>query len=271
MRNWLIGAASTIGPAHIRRGMPNQDAVLVRPDTLTPRQTILGALSDGHGAAAHFRSDRGARIATATSLEALDWAFDGVEALDLEELTEAITTGWRNNVDADITQNPYDRSISQLYHPYGATVLAVAADSDQVCLFQLGDGDILLGYPDGRIERPLPSDLGLRGEQTYSLCMPDAARYAKTWFAHRDWDDELPDFIFVATDGVSKSLRSETDFRNLAAQYYERCRRGQAVFAETISVLPDWLHDLVENGSGDDATIILAIRADVQESRDDGS
>lgn len=257
---WMIGASSVIGPAHIRRGLPNQDAAVVRPSGDKPTPVIFGALSDGHGASPHFRSDRGSRIAVESAIELLQWTAESSEDIDIDSLAQTVVESWRKRVDDDVAQDPYEQGVAEHYSPYGATMLGLMADDRQVCLMQLGDGDILLGFPDGRIERPIAPDTGLWGEQTYSLCLPNAENHLHGWVAHRDWDDELPDFILAGSDGVSKSLVSEDAFHDVAAQYRERCRSGAEVFSQTMSALPQWLENLAANGSGDDASMILAVK-----------
>lgn len=260
---WIIGAASVIGPAHVRRKMPNQDAVAVQPASLEHAPVVVGALSDGHGATPHFRSDRGARFAVETAISALEWGTGATDEIDMVELGFTVAEGWRQKVGEDIAHDPYEQSVANNLHPYGATMLAMLADNDQMCLLQLGDGDILLGYSDGRITRPIKAPEGLIGEQTYSLCLDQSEQCIDSWFAHRSWDDELPDFVLMATDGVSKSLVSEDAFADLAAQYRERCRAGTKIFTETIKALPEWLQTLSARGSGDDASMILAVRQTV--------
>jgi serine/threonine protein phosphatase PrpC len=257
---WIIGAASVIGPAHVRRKMPNQDAVAVRPQGLMPTPVVIGALSDGHGAQPHFRSDRGSQLAVEAAIAALEWGTDSSAEIDLTDLKLTLAEGWRMGVLRDIAQHPFQQDVSRQMHPYGATILGMLADRDQMCLVQLGDGDILLGYQDGRIVRPIPGPEGLVGEQTYSLCQDHSEQHIDSWFAHRNWDDELPEFVMMSTDGVSKSLVSEDAFTDLAAQYHARCREGPDVFANTIHALPEWLENLIARGSGDDASMILAVR-----------
>ncbi|MGB7242868.1 MAG: PP2C family serine/threonine-protein phosphatase [Sulfitobacter sp.] len=257
---WIVGSASVIGPAHIRRNMPNQDAVLVQPGNLAWAPVVVGAVSDGHGAAAHFRSDRGAQMAVQSAISALEWGTDDSEEIDLADLSLTLAEGWRQKVAEDIQRFPFEQKVAHPVHPYGATILAMLADREQVCLVQLGDGDILLGYADGRITRPIPAAEGLVGEQTYSLCQEKSEQYIDTWFAHRNWDEELPDFVLMATDGVSKSLVSEDAFMDLAAQYRARCGSGADVFAQTIQALPEWLENLTVRGSGDDASMVIAVR-----------
>ena len=261
---WLIGGASVIGPSHQRRDLPNQDALLFTPQN-GRGPVIRAAIADGHGAAAHHRSDRGAQLAVEKSISVLDCFLEDQETIDLKDLSNQMIEAWRAAVMEDVEQRPFEQEQDNPFTPYGCTLLTAAATPDSVCLTQLGDGDILLGYDDQSIVRPIAQDAGLQGEQTYSICLTDAGEYVKTWFAHRNWDDTIPDFILMATDGVSKSFRSEDAFLNVAADYRARCRASRDTYLKTLKALPEWLSELAVRGSGDDTTLILAVRTSDQE------
>ena len=107
------------------------------------------------------------------------------------------------------------------------------------------------------IAAPIPPDSGLRGEETYSLCLPDAVarfRSAHVWRGDAGW----PDFICATTDGIAKSFHSDTGFVEAIGQLR---RNALADWAGLVEALPDWLSELSEHGSGDDATIIIALDA----------
>lgn len=261
---WLVGGASVIGPSHQRRDLPNQDAFLFTPQDGSG-SVIRAAVADGHGAAAHHRSDRGAQLAVEKSISVLDWFLEDQETIDLKDLSDQMIEAWRLAVMEDVERRPLEPAPDNPFTPYGCTLLTAAATRDSVCLTQLGDGDILLGYADDSIVRPIAPDAGLKGEQTYSICLTDAGEHVKTWFAHRNWDDAIPDFILMATDGVSKSFRTEDAFLSVAADYRERCRDSHDTYLKTLKALPEWLSELAVRGAGDDTTLILAVRTSDQE------
>ena len=257
MNSWRIGGGTVRGPAHDRAGKPNQDAVVWMPRT-GEGSRIVGAVADGHGAAAHFRSDVGSRLAVEAVAELIAWDLDDGEIDDFDEsLAAEIVQAWQQRVDAHLRETPYDPPAAHGYTPYGATLLAVGANETQMLVLQIGDGDLLVGYPDGRLERPLDDDEGLIGEQTYSLCMADAPQRFRLATFWKSDDRPLPSFISLSTDGVGKSFRDDGAFegaiaslRDLAFQNWER----------TLAALPDWLAQVTGQGSGDDATLCLAIR-----------
>ena len=69
--SWRVVGGSVRGAAHVRSGLPNQDAIRWLPESGAGLPLILVA-SDGHGSAKCFRSDVGSRLAvdvTATVLQ----------------------------------------------------------------------------------------------------------------------------------------------------------------------------------------------------------
>ncbi len=252
---WRVAGASVLGDFHAREGRINQDAVGWVPNDGAGGR-IVAAVSDGHGASVHFRSDRGARFAVEQALDILAWHMDDDDP-GVEALPAATVAGWRDAVLADMAADPLDRSGTRpgaTLAPYGATLLAVAANDAEMTLLQIGDGDMLLLYADGRVVRPMVADADLVGEQTYSLCMDDAetrVKIASLWRTS-DW----PMAVLLATDGVSKSFRDEAAFQDAARQLAQHARDDWAAFA---AELPDWLSAISHHGSGDDASLCLAL------------
>jgi hypothetical protein len=268
--DWLIGGASVRGSAHIRRDRPNQDAIAWSPPGGRGGR-IVGAVSDGHGAALHFRSGVGSRFAVERAVEIIAWHLDEGEADEAEgALAGEILTAWRRAVDDHLGANPLEEGKgppSML--AYGATLIALGGDDKVLTMLQIGDGDLLLGYGDGRLERPLHADAGLIGEETYSLCQSDAEtrfRVATMW---RDGGRDWPDFALLATDGVAKSFRDEAAFVAAAGQFRTMAGRD---WGAMIHAMPDWLAEVSAKGSGDDSTICIALRrrAGTEQEGDEG-
>lgn len=261
---WSIGGSSAIGSAHLRRDMPNQDAMACSPRQGEAQRVVL-AVSDGHGSAPHFRSGTGARLAVDGAVAVIEWhlaAADDDEEAD-GSLAGEILQYWQQSVATHIAAHPFGASEQAFAHPsayipYGATLLAVGADASTAHLLQIGDGDILIGFTDGRIERPLRADEGLLGEETYSLCQDNAEGHFRVATLWRRTDAEWPDFILLASDGVSKSFGNPQDFEDAARQLR---RLAHDDFDGMVAALPAWLSDLSANGSGDDSTLCFAVRA----------
>jgi len=256
MIGWRIGGGTVRGPVHERTGKPNQDAILWIPRT-GEGSRIVGAVADGHGAAPHFRSDVGSRLAVEAVTELLAWDLDDGEITDFDHnIIVEIVQAWRQRVDAHLAETPFDPPAPASYTPYGATLLAVGANETQMLVLQIGDGDLLLGFPDGSLVRPFDDDEGLVGEQTYSLCLPDAPERFRLSCFRAGEGRPLANFVALSTDGVGKSFRDDGAFegaiaslRDLAFGNWER----------TLAALPDWLAQVTSQGSGDDSTMCLAI------------
>lgn len=256
--HWHTGGASVRGAAHERRGLPNQDAVWWSPRQGAQPDFAI-AVADGHGAPAYFRSEIGAQLALQAMESAISWFFDEPESL--EALAQDIVTIWQRLVDAHCAQHPLPApgNAAHQREAYGTTLVGVAGSARHLLALQLGDGDLLVGYQDGRVERPLAADEGLQGEQTYSLCLPDAASRMRLRLWDRRDPSPGPEFAMVATDGVSKSFVSEAAFEEVVQSYRTLVRTEQELFA-TLEALPDWLSQVSSNGSGDDASLCLASR-----------
>lgn len=262
--SWRVAGASVLGDFHAREGRINQDAIGWIPEDGSGSR-IVASVSDGHGASVHFRSDRGARFAVEQALEILAWHMDDDDP-GQEALPSAIVAAWRDAVLTDMGADPLDRDgirPGATLAPYGATLVAVAANDTEMTLLQIGDGDLLLLYADGRVVRPMVADADLVGEQTYSLCMDDAETRVKIASFWRDGD--WPMAVLLATDGVSKSFRDEAAFLDAARRLAEHARDDWPAF---VAELADWLSAISHHGSGDDASLCLALSAaDAKEAK----
>lgn len=254
---WRVGGGSVRGLAHARSGRPNQDAFFCREPGAADDVAVM--LADGHGASVHFRSDRGAQMAVEAASDALtryngDADFGGIEALPI-----LLLTSWRNRVAGDIAWDPPSGETGvpgAAYAAYGSTLLAAAITDHELTLAQIGDGDLLLVFADGSIGRPLATDVGLVGEQTYSLCMDDADRYFRTASIWRGEDMLWPTAVVLTSDGVSKSFRDEASFLRAIADLTAHARADWDQFQAD---LPRWLQSLSDHGSGDDATLAMLL------------
>jgi serine/threonine protein phosphatase PrpC len=265
---WSLGGASVRGASHVRRGQPNQDALGWLPagtaGATAATHTFAAAISDGHGGAAYYRSEVGARLAVDAAKLVLGRF---LELPDPPDDTEAIVADvlatWRQSVMQDLASHPIEsdwiESEQDKLLPYGATLAAVAVRPDRLLALQIGDGDVLFGYPDGKVERPLPSDQGLVGEQTYSLCLDNAAQRFRVRACRRADGAPWPDFIMLSTDGVSKSFADEATFCSIARDY--RKSIGKMGLRSVVEQLDKWLNDVSHRGSGDDVTLCLAVGA----------
>ncbi len=245
---WMICGASARGAAHHRSGAPNQDAIgWVAPNWGETRATLV--VSDGHGGRRHTHSHVGSRLAIESALaECARLSETADESGDFDFL-ERCHRRWLAAV-ADYATHGPDRPDDPV--AYGATLVGVHFSGSELFLFQIGDGDIVVARASGKLEKPLPDDTGLIGEQTHSLCEQDASKVGRVRRLDAGGDDPIT-FVMASTDGVAKSFRDDDAFIDLAGQFRDRIRSGG--MASIGERLGQWLSDLSGHGSGDDATL----------------
>lgn len=259
---WSIAGHSVIGASHVRHDLPNQDAIVWSGD---PVGAAVLAVSDGHGSSRHFRSKDGSRIAVDVAVEVLSqeaaWIGTPAASRQPDALVAGIIAAWRARVLDHAARNPMPEGSSgdeeEILLAYGATLIAAAVSASETVVLQLGDGDLLLGRSDGTILRPLPDDEGLVGEQTYSLCLPDAPERTRV----RALPHAAPeiDFIMLSTDGLSKSFADPRAFVNLAGSWRKAIR--EQGLSSVVNGLDEWLSSTSREGSGDDITVGFMVRA----------
>lgn len=284
---WRVIGRSVRGAAHVRAGLPNQDAIRWLPESGTGLPLIL-AVADGHGSARCFRSDVGSRLAvhTATevvqeSLESLPEApsFSAVKRWAEEHLPREIVRRWRDVVAGDLLAEPFtsaelerldtrlglDERRQIALDPilaYGATLLAVLVTESFILYLQLGDGDILTVSETGEVSRvPLPADERLFANATTSLCSPDAWRDFRSYF--QVLSGPPPALIMVSTDGYGNSFRDEVGFFQVGTDILDLIRAdGLGAVYESLET---WLAEASQEGSGDDITLGIISRMDTIE------
>jgi len=246
----------------------------------------IAAVSDGHGGARHFRSQIGSSLAVSTAVDvlqgflsrhALDAGAEEIGAADIQDLQRKLVDHWTAAVSADLDNHPLTgEELAELEKgdgaesrtavetlpllAYGATLLAAAAIDSLILYLQLGDGEILCVDAKGETIRPLPADARLLGNQTTSLCQPEAwQEFRAAWFAAPD----LPALVLLSTDGYANSFRSDGDFLKIGSDYLDIIRdQGIATLAEE---LPGILKEATEQGSGDDITLAI-LQGDLKRS-----
>ncbi len=256
-----FGGASVRGAAHKLHNLPNQDAFggIVLGDW-----TII-AVSDGHGAPAHFRSDRGARFAIEAVHQAMvelaknkNLKTNQSERLRVAfaKLPSQLVKNWREQVARDVSADPIQNIEGvDVEIAYGATCIMACLAPDFSFYAQIGDGDLVVGKPDGALVKPLPDDRGLVGQQTYSLCQPDAPARFRTLLHVTSQDLSAPGFVLAATDGLAKSFSSETQFWEVAGGL-ERLSSSRDM-GELSKDLGPWLDEVSQHGNGDDVTVMI--------------
>jgi len=276
--SWKVAHACIRGSSHRRSGLPNQDAVQCTVTPGTQATVAVAVVSDGHGSPRHFRSQVGSSLAVSTGAGILQGFLRDSMAGNspvpfvpeqVHELERKIVSGWLTAVLSDLGNNPFtETELAALEKEdgaagraevenapelaYGATLLAAAATDKVVLYLQLGDGEILSVNAKGTTTRPLPPDDRLIGNQTTSLCQPEAWKdFRSAWVT----DEALPSLILLSTDGYANSFRSDEDFLKIGQDYLEIIRQqGIDSLAEE---LPAILTEATQQGSGDDITLAI--------------
>jgi Protein phosphatase 2C len=131
--------------------------------------------------------------------------------------------------------------------------LATVITQSGTYYLQLGDGDIVAVAADGTAWFPLPADHRLAGNETTSLCLPQA------WDTVRVCGDALrdaPRLIMLSTDGYANSFQSDRAFLQVGADLLPMIeQRGIEAIEES---LEDWLQQTTEGGAGNDVTLVIA-------------
>jgi serine/threonine protein phosphatase PrpC len=255
--SWQLFGHSQIGSAHIRRGAINQDYVGWCCDS--NGLWFAAAVADGHGAPAYFRSDIGAKFAVQAALDCLGLADH--QSPDAALLGQQIQSRWRELVGSHVAQNPYPlRPDGGELLPYGSTLIAAGASARWLVTAQIGDGDAYIGFSGQTLHRIDASQDAFEGEQTLSLCMPDAASQFTISIIDLDWVERAPDFLVLCTDGVAKSFPNAPACLQAMNQVRQLCISPTNQFASMAREIPTWLSEVSQRGSGDDASMLIAMR-----------
>lgn len=245
-----FAGASVQGAAHKLYNKPNQDAF----GGVTLGDWVVLTVSDGHGAARHFRSDRGSSFAVEAAQTAIGELKNKKAPASLREFPERMLSHWRKLVAADVKADPIGRDTGEdVTVAYGATCLTFCAGPGFAFYAQIGDGDMVVGADEG-LSKPLPDDQGLVGEQTYSLCQPDAAAHFRV-VLHQSQDLATPGFVLLASDGLSKSYRGSSKFMDVVQQLSDLAA-SQDMEGLSTHLVP-WLDDVSAHGVGDDTTVMI--------------
>jgi hypothetical protein len=279
---WRVIGSSVRGAAHVRSGLPRQDAMGWEPASGEGLPLIV-SVADGHGSAKCFRSDRGSRFAVAAALTGLQRLLDGqpdlgnfsaVKRVAEQSLPREIAREWDAAVAADLDREPFtaaelsglttaqgDRARHSVErnprHAYGTTLLAALITVGFLLYLQLGDGDLLTVAEDGTVDRPVPSDARLFANETTSLSGDSAWRDMRLGF--EVVTGAPPALVLLSTDGYANSFRSDDDFRQVGPDLLSMLRTDGP---QTLSgELEDWLNEASRSGSGDDVTLGVAFRS----------
>ncbi len=252
----------------------NQDWCAADGDGSAEAPLIL-AVADGHGSAAHARSDVGSRLAvdrfTALARELLGFA-GGLDAHDphrlrkvmsyaQHDLPRRLAASWRDGALGHWGRHPDPAAVAptdaEKLLLYGTTLIGAVLTPQLFAAWQLGDGDLTVVEADGTVTRPLASTEADLGDETESLCTPGAWRLVRVHWAPLFDPERAPRLVSLSTDGLSKSFASPAGFVEFIGGLDQRLQDEgpQRVGA----ALPGWLAEAAKY-SGDDTTLAAGLR-----------
>ena len=176
----------------------------------------------------------------------------------MNELLRQIYNQWKNEISIHCDSHPFSSSeLSKLNgknieKAYGCTLLAYLQTESYWLSFQIGDGKILFCNKNLSWSSPIQEDCNCFLNYTTSLCdnyAIDEFRYA---FCGNGF---LPFSVFLCSDGLEGSLRTEANIQDFYEQIIELCADEEDVNAE----LADYLPKLSEMGNKDDISISGAV------------
>ena len=299
---WRCIGESVKGASHVRSGLPNQDAIRWFPESGIGLPLIL-AVSDGHGSAKSFRSDRGSRFAVETAIKVIQEFFLSSQSSDINFsalkdaaerlLPPRLVNEWRKAVNKDLGLSENDeekltnkpnftdeekqilvdkdgeaawQAVENNYFlAYGATVLAVLVTEFFIVYIQLGDGDILEVDSKGNTTRPLERDPNLIANETTSLCMNKAWNEFQVHLEQypKGTPKQMPALILVSTDGYSNSFSTDEGFFKIGQDYRQMFKSN--LTEEVRQKLEGFLQETSEKGSGDDITLGMIKRLETDD------
>ena len=299
---WRCLGESVKGASHVRSGLPNQDAIRWFPESGIGLPLIL-AVSDGHGSAKSFRSDKGSRFAVETAIKVIQEFFLSSQSSDINFsalkdaaqrlLPPRLVNEWRKAVNKDLGLSENDeekltnkpnftdeekqilvdkdgeaawQAVENNYFlAYGATVLAVLVTDSFIVYIQLGDGDILEVDSKGNTTRPLERDPNLIANETTSLCMNKAWNEFQVHIKlyPQGTPKEIPALILVSTDGYSNSFSTDEGFFKIGQDYRQMFKSN--LTEEVRQKLEGFLQETSEKGSGDDITLGMIKRLETDD------
>lgn len=232
-----------IGPSHLSKAMPNQDAFLHH--LLEDGKSLVMAVSDGHGGVAHPLSDLGAKYAVESAVEEIANFFEN------RMCEKTLEMGWvKSSFETTLSKRIHARWLSKLSDQspvlFGCTLLVAVLLEDYILFLQLGDGKIAVVYEDGTVYYPMMRDDRFINNETTSLSESEAWLEMQIQVVP---NDATITKIALATDGVENAYPDD---------FYD-----DAHFFRNLTDSKEQLMTMLEKTSSyskDDATAVLAVR-----------
>jgi hypothetical protein len=191
-----------------------------------------------------------------------------IKRLASETLPQELVRRWVEAVDADLKfEGEAAGAAGGALVAYGSTILTAALTESFAIYCQLGDGDILCVSDSGETTRAMTQDERLFGNETTSLCAPEAWKDFRVTF--QVFSEKAPALILLATDGYANSYQNDHGFLRVGGDILSALRSDG--WEDVKRSLPEWLSETSARGSGDDITVGLIARRDIVDCRQPGA
>lgn len=274
-----VHTLSQIGASHVRQNKPNQDYGKCDFLKFGDETLYILSVSDGHGSERSFRSDQGSRIAVESTIKVLkEIFFKNLSVSELKTQSDFIIGRIIHYWKQEVKQHFYDNTLAEseavffdeqnyteeqmaenIERAYGATLILAVITPNYVLYLQIGDGNIYAIEASGKPSIPFQPDSTIIGNDTHSLCEKDVRKHIQIKIVPHD---DLPNFVFLTTDGLPNSFATDDEFSSAVEGIYKTiCEYGLEIVCEEI---PRWLQEYTEQGSGDDITVAFYCKEGVK-------
>ena len=216
---------TVIGASHIKSGTVCQDSSVFR----AYENYGIAVVADGHGSKKHFRSDKGSEMAVKAALDAVEEFYKNPEAFEesflndpdniIKKIEKNIISRWNRLVIHHYTHHPYTDKEREPFTEkefkrikvesvYGTTLIVAVMGRKFTFGTQIGDGSLVQICDDAAAEMPIAYEESAPANITASMCNSQAINYFNSFYTI----EEKPIAVFVSTDGLYTSFRSDEDF-----------------------------------------------------------
>ena len=266
--NYSILKAKATGTSHINSKAICQD----NGNIAECKSGYILAVADGHGSEKCKYSDVGAEKAVNAFYDIMsgimknqtaEEAERSIKALKDDGIPKKIKYEWQRKIEKFHLANHNKEEFSTML--YGTTLLGIAILPKCVYALQIGDGDIItvsdsdVGDP---IVAPLIQSEKILGTETDSLASDDSLSKILTKLQFYQENDEWPLLFLLSTDGLLNSFTNEEGFYKCATDYVDVIRDHG--FSKLRTNIVGWLKVTTKEGCGDDITVAIAARTDLQ-------
>lgn len=277
------------GYNHVKAGTPCEDFSDSYQDEAG--RFCIGAVADGHGDEACFRSSFGSKTAATIAVECLkelgnayfqedtstsmpikeQLGYERGRRILLRQLTDRIISAWSRTVLADLEANPPTeeelsgsgrmenvyRSGERLEHIFGTTLIAALWLPEYLILLHQGDGRCDVFFDDGRVEQPIPWDSRCYENVTTSLCDPDSADAIRTCVI--DLKSKHVVACYLGSDGVEDYYPNADETQEGTHCFYRKLSVAVSKLDPDSEAVETMMEPLLENhtreGNGDDVSV----------------